>query len=154
KVAGMGMQFLDGGTAALTQRIADCLASTVPSEGPTEALSLRVLVVEDSSAYRTEIVAALRDAGHRVTTADDGLAGLGKAVKELPDVVLSDVNMPTMDGWQMLRILRSRPATRRIPVIFLTTLGSERDRLRGYEAGVDDYLAKPFERAELLARVL
>src|SRR5690606_29155635 len=98
KVAGMGMQFLDGGTAALTQRIADCLASTVPREGPTEALSLRVLLVEDSSAHRTEIVAALRDAGHRVTAADDGLAGLGKAVKELPDVVLSDVNMPTMDG--------------------------------------------------------
>lgn len=154
KVPGMGMQFIDADTSALSQRIADCLASTVEAEGSTDELSLRVLVVEDSSAYRAEIVGALREAGHRVSTADDGLAGLGKAVKELPDVVLSDVNMPTMDGWQMLRILRSRPATRRIPVIFLTTLGTERDRLRGYEAGVDDYLAKPFGRGELITRVL
>ena len=154
KVPGMGMQFHEADAGSLAQRIADCLASTVPPDGTTDHLSLRVLVVEDSSSYRTEIVSALRDAGHRVSTADDGLSGLGKALKEMPDVVLSDVNMPTMDGWQMLRILRSRPATRRIPVIFLTTLGSERDRLRGYEAGVDDYLAKPFERAELLQRVL
>lgn len=153
KVPGMGMQFVARDTTELARRIADHLASAVLDEQPSERAPLRVLVVEDSPSYRSAIVSALLEAGHRVSVAEDGLAGLGRALKELPDVVLSDVNMPTMDGWQMLRLLRARASTQRTPVIFLSTLGSERDRLRGYDAGVDDYIAKPFERDDLLARV-
>lgn len=153
KQPGMGVQFVQTDTAALAQRIADYLAAAIDTGAPAEQEPLRVLVIDDSISYRNEIATGLREAGHRVSTAEHGLAGLGKAIKELPDVVLSDVNMPVMDGWQLLRLLRARPATRRIPILFLTTLGSEQDRIRGYEAGVDDYIAKPFARDELLARV-
>ncbi|MCZ7685484.1 MAG: response regulator [Sandaracinaceae bacterium] len=112
-----------------------------------------MLIVEDSAIQRGRVEAALRGSGHRVTTAEHGLEALGKAIKDTPDVVLTDVNMPVMDGWQLLRLLRAREATRNVPVVFLTTLGSEQDRIRGYEAGVDDYMAKPFAGEELVARL-
>lgn len=155
---GMGMQFRDVDTEELGRRIAAYLSSSVePSPKPREEEKteepLHVLVVEDSAIQRGRVVGALRGAGHRVTTAEHGLEGLGKALKEPPDVVLTDVNMPVMDGWQLLRLLRAREATKNVPVVFLTTLGSEQDRLRGYEAGVDDYMAKPFLEEELVARV-
>jgi uncharacterized protein (TIGR02266 family) len=153
KPPGMGMQFLARETTELAQRIAAHLATAFEADAPGDRLSLRVLVVEDSPTYRDALVGALLAAGHRVSVAEDGLAGLGKALKERPDIVLSDVNMPTMDGWQMLRLLRARAATQRIPVVFLSTLGSERDRLRGYDAGVDDYIAKPFDADDLAVRI-
>jgi uncharacterized protein (TIGR02266 family) len=156
RAPGMGMQFHEHDTAELGRRIAAYLASSVPSEetpANEEVSALHVLVVEDSAAQRGRVVAALEAAGHRVTTAEHGLEALGKALKEPPDVVLTDVNMPVMDGWQLLRLLRARDVTRNVPVIFLTTLDSERDRIRGYEAGVDDYIAKPAADDELALRV-
>lgn len=153
KTPGMGMQFLDADTTELARRIAEYLAAALDASAAPQEEPLRVLVIDDSASYRNEIASALREAGHHVTIAENGLAGLGKAIKELPDLVLSDVNMPVMDGWQFLRLVRARAATQRIPIAFLTTLGSEQDRLRGYEAGVDDYIPKPFTRHELLARV-
>lgn len=154
---GMGMQFQEEDTAELGQRIAAYLSSSVGSEESTEPpewnASLHVLVVEDSASQRERIVATLEADGHRVTTAEHGLEGLGKALREPPDLVLTDVNMPVMDGWQLLRLLRARESTRNVPVVFLTTLGSDQDRIRGYEAGVDDYMAKPFTAEELVARV-
>src|SRR6185312_11067917 len=68
-------------------------------------------------------------------------------------LIVSDVNMPKMDGWQLLRLLRTKPQYATVPVLFTTTLSGEADRLRGYRLGVDDYLAKPFRVAELRARV-
>lgn len=154
---GMGMQFHEGEAAELGRRIAAYLSSSMeepPEDAPEEPdHRLRVLVVEDSALQRNRVVGALRRAGHHVATAEHGLAALGKALKDPPDVVLTDVNMPVMDGWQLLRLLRSRDGTRSVPVVFLTTLGSEQDRIRGYEAGVDDYMAKPFVDEELVARV-
>jgi len=153
---GMGMQFREEDTAELGRRIASFLASSVGAEehaAEDPGAGLDVLVVEDSASQRGRVVAALQAAGHRVTTAEHGLEGLGKALKDPPDVVLTDVNMPVMDGWQLLRLLRARESTRSVPVVFLTTLDSDRDRIRGYEAGVDDYIAKPFADEELCARV-
>jgi DNA-binding LytR/AlgR family response regulator len=75
------------------------------------------------------------------------------ALKEPPDVVLSDVNMPRMDGWQFLRMMRSRENLAGVPVIFLTTLSGEEERLKGYQLGVDDYVNKPYRSTELRARV-
>src|SRR5690606_15570882 len=69
------------------------------------------------------------------------------------DVILSDVNMPVMDGWQFLRMIRSRPSIASVPVVFLTTLGGEAERLKGYQLGVDDYIPKPFDNQELTLRV-
>lgn len=151
---GMGMQFRQEDADELGQRIAAHLSESVePDAPPPELEPLHVLVVEDSASQRKIVVDVLESAGHRVSTAEHGLAALGKALKDPPDVVLTDVNMPVMDGWQLLRLLRAREATQNVPVVFLTTLGSESDRLRGYEAGVDDYLAKPFAADELVARV-
>jgi uncharacterized protein (TIGR02266 family) len=151
---GMGMQFREEDTAELGRRIASFLSSSIGAEEPEDpGAALDVLVVEDSASQRGRVVAALEAAGHRVVTAEHGLEGLGKALKHPPDVVLTDVNMPVMDGWQLLRLLRARESTRSVPVVFLTTLDSDRDRIRGYEAGVDDYIAKPFADDELCARV-
>jgi uncharacterized protein (TIGR02266 family) len=154
---GMGMEFHEAETAELGRRIAAYLSSSAdePVTRETEELDapLHVLVVEDSALQRTRVAAALSRAGHRVSTAEHGLSALGQALKEPPDVVLTDVNMPMMDGWQLLRLLRAREATRNVPVVFLTTLATEQDRIRGYEAGVDDYMKKPFVDEELVARV-
>jgi response regulator RpfG family c-di-GMP phosphodiesterase len=68
-------------------------------------------------------------------------------------LLLTDITMPSMDGFQLLRLLRARPELRRMPVMFLTELASESDRLRGYELGVDDYVNKPFTAVELITRV-
>lgn len=151
---GMGMQFHAADTEELGLRIAQYLSSSV-DELVTESAEepLHVLVVEDSAIQRGRVVGALRASGHRVTTAEHGLEALGKALKDPPDAVLTDVNMPVMDGWQLLRLLRARETTKNVPIVFLTTLGSEQDRIRGYEAGVDDYISKPFAEEELVARV-
>jgi CheY-like chemotaxis protein len=81
------------------------------------------------------------------------MEALALCLKEPPDVILSDVTMPRMDGWQLLRLLRARPQLQAVPVIFLTTLSGEEERLRGYQLGVDDYVAKPCRSVELRARV-
>ncbi len=86
-------------------------------------------------------------------TAVDGFDGLALCLKEPPDLILSDVNMPRMDGWNLLRMVRARPSLASVPFVFLTTLGSEADRLRGYQLGVDDFIGKPFRGKELQARV-
>jgi len=147
---GLGISFTED-TAALGERIAAFFANT--HQGVTSPAAVHVLVAEDSATYRAQIEAALRAAGHRVTSVENGLTALGAAVREPPDLVLCDVNMPLMDGWQLVRILRERPTTREIPIVFLTTLGGDADRLRGYQLGVDDYLGKPFEPAGLAERL-
>jgi two-component system chemotaxis response regulator CheY len=151
---GMGMQFLELHAKQLARRIAAYVAASVDPEPTSGELSLlNVLVVEDSPVMRDKIANALGQAGMEVTLSENGLDGLGKAIKERPDIVLSDVNMPVMDGWQLLRLLRAREDTKNLPFMFLTTLDSDQDRIRGYETGVDDYMGKPFVDGELVARV-
>jgi DNA-binding response OmpR family regulator len=114
---------------------------------------LRVLVVDDDNSYREKAAQAMRDAGFEVVTAANGFEGLSAALKHQPSVILSDVTMPGMDGWQLLRMVRARPTLRKTPVLFLTDLQNDEQRLRGYALGVDDYVAKPFTSVELIARV-
>ena len=114
---------------------------------------VRVLVVDDSPRYRELAERTMREAGFEVITAINGLEGLSAALKHQPSIILTDITMPGMDGWQLLRMIRARPTLRRMPVIFLTDLTNEEQRLRGYELGVDDYVAKPFTEVELIARV-
>jgi CheY-like chemotaxis protein len=111
------------------------------------------LIVDDSPAQARLASEPFRARGDEVFVADDGLAGLGMALKHLPDIILSDVQMPKADGWQLLRMIRARKQLSRTPVIFLTTLGSEEDRLKGYRLGVDDYLEKPYSQEVLVAHV-
>jgi DNA-binding response OmpR family regulator len=112
-----------------------------------------VLVVEDDPAVRGVIRAVLEDAGFSVLEADDGVAALRLLHETAPAVVLLDVMMPGMDGFAVLRAIRQQGLAPGARVAMLTARVEERDYLRGWELGCDDYLAKPFEPAHLTRRV-
>jgi DNA-binding response OmpR family regulator len=111
----------------------------------------RVLIVEDELPMRRALEDCLASEGYRVITADNGASGLERALKEQPDLVLLDVMMPKLDGFSVCADLRR--LEKRMPVLMLTAKGFVADRVRGLDAGADDYLVKPFSSDELLARV-
>ena len=113
--------------------------------------SARILVAEDEFAMHNVLEDLLASQGYRVILAADGQQALEKAAAEKPDLILLDVMMPKIDGFSACAQLR-RNGTR-TPVLMLTARGQVGDRVSGLDAGADDYLAKPFSRAELLARV-
>ena len=110
----------------------------------------RILVVDDDDDIRKLLVELLQRAGHAVEQAPDGRAGLRALHASPPDLVLLDVSMPDLDGWQTLERIRDLSD---VPVIMLTARGQELERVRGLQAGADDYVTKPFGRQELVARV-
>ena len=112
----------------------------------------RVLLVDDNRDMR-EYVEKLLHGRFEVTTAENGRVALEKALAHPPDIVLSDVMMPEMDGFQLLKALREQTATSMVPVILLSARAGEEAQIGGMEAGADDYLTKPFSARELLARV-
>jgi cellulose synthase/poly-beta-1,6-N-acetylglucosamine synthase-like glycosyltransferase/DNA-binding response OmpR family regulator len=113
----------------------------------------QVLVVEDDDLTRRMIALTLERAGYDVTAVPDGLQALQSLREATPDLVLSDVNMPGLDGLGLLKELRADPALRNVPVVMLTAYGSTDDIVGAMNLGADDYLVKPFKAAELLARV-
>jgi DNA-binding response OmpR family regulator len=110
----------------------------------------RVLVVDDDEDIRSLVAELLRRAGLAVEEAPDGRAGLRAFHKASPDLVVLDVSMPELDGWQTLERIRDLSD---VPVLMLTARGAELERVRGLQGGADDYLVKPFGRQELVARV-
>ena len=114
----------------------------------------RILVIEDDPDIALSLRLKLeRDGGFEVVTAHDGAAGLKLALDRPPDLVLLDVNLPGMDGFEVCRHLRKEPATAATPVIMLTARIGESDRVAGLDLGADDYITKPFSPKEALARV-
>ncbi len=113
----------------------------------------RILLVDDEPGIRSAVQAYLIDEGFDVSTAIDGEDGFQKAKQILPDVVITDVMMPRSDGYELLKKLREDERLGGTPVIFLTAKGMTMDRTQGYQAGVDDYIAKPFDPDEMVARV-
>lgn len=111
----------------------------------------RILVVEDHAGLRAQIVAVLAEAGWRVEEASDGRLALQMALEEPPDVLLLDLGLPGLDGLAVCARLRQQ-ADRHIPVLMLTARDTLPDKGRGFAAGADDYLLKPFAREELLWR--
>lgn len=111
---------------------------------------MRLLVIEDDPALQRSLAASLREEGYAVDTASDGEDGLYKARSAAYDAIVLDVLMPKLNGWQVLAQLR--PAVR-TPVLMLTALDATPDRVRGLDHGADDYLGKPFDLDELLARL-
>lgn len=111
---------------------------------------MRILVVEDEPRLVRSLARALREAGYAVDTAEAGDDGLYKAETWDYDAIVLDVMLPRLDGWQLLERLRQRKAT---PVLMLTARDAARDRVRGLDTGADDYLVKPFDLTELLARL-
>lgn len=112
-----------------------------------------ILVVEDEAMLRREIAECLRYEDYDVITAKDGREGAELARRHLPDLILSDIMMPEVDGYGLLLALREEEATSRIPFIFLTARAEYTDIRRGMTFGADDYLVKPFETEDLLAAI-
>src|SRR5215471_21378152 len=110
----------------------------------------RVLVIDDDDDIRGLVVELLQRAGLRVDQAADGRAGLRAFHQSPADLILLDVSMPELDGWETLERIRDLSD---VPVMMLTARGAELERVRGLQAGADDYMVKPFGRQELIARV-
>ncbi len=112
-----------------------------------------ILVVEDDEFIARLLRVELADVGYDVQTAGDGVEALKIAFERCPDLILADVMMPNMDGFEMTRRLREDPRTEAVSIIMLTARGLAADRLQGLTLGADDYLVKPFDADELLARI-
>ncbi|HWI40050.1 MAG TPA: response regulator, partial [Verrucomicrobiae bacterium] len=110
-----------------------------------------ILIIEDSAVARAHLSDLLE--GYRLRMATDGPSGLAAAAEEPPDLILLDIHLPGMDGYDVCRRLKGEEGTRDIPVLFITSLGSGEERVQGFQAGGEDYIVKPFFPSELLARV-
>jgi len=119
----------------------------------SEERKFRILVVDDVPVNIQLQRAYLEAMGYDVLEAEDGLQALEIAHKEHPDLILLDVMMPNMNGFEVCQRLKGDPATQFIPVVMVTALNEVSDRIRGIEAGADDFISKPFNKLELLARV-
>ncbi len=113
--------------------------------------SRRVLVVDDEPNLLRAVEAVLRGDGFTVTVARSSKEALIAVARQLPDLIVSDIRMPGMDGFELARRLRSSKHTAIIPIVFLTAKDETEDRIEGFQAGVDMYLTKPFEPDELVA---
>jgi CheY-like chemotaxis protein len=118
-----------------------------------QGMAPHVLVADDDAWILRMVATVLEKRGYSVETAVDGEDALTRALAHPPDLLITDVMMPKMDGWSLVRQLRSHAELAMLPVIFLTALSSEDDRIRGFRLGADDYVTKPFRFEELDLRV-
>ncbi len=156
RAEGMGLEFLDVGDTPLADEIARYLAAAecdaVLPPAPA-GVSATVLVVDDDETQRDAIAQVVRDAGHHTVTAKNGMDALRKALADPPDLIVTDVYMPALDGWQFVRLARARPELANVPVMFVTGGISDEERLKGYQLGVCDFVTKSFVEEELGLRV-
>ena len=120
----------------------------IPAEGRR-----KIVVADDDPIVLKFLEALLTDAGYSVVTAEDGEKTLNRVREGKPDLIILDLVMPYHDGFEITRTVRQSPATRHVPIIVLSMKDKESDVLRCFELGVDDYIRKPFNALELLARV-
>src|SRR5437899_10335470 len=113
-------------------------------------MSQKIFVIEDEEGIVHLLKLYLRDAGYDVTAAYDGADGLALHAREHPDLVILDIMLPALDGFEVCRRIRSWSRT---PILMLTARGDEEDRIAGLDLGADDYLVKPFSPRELVSRV-
>lgn len=112
-----------------------------------------LLIIDDNLTARETLKALLFDSGYDILTADSGKTGLAKAIEKLPDVILLDVMMPEMDGYEVTRQIRKDPKLSEVPIIMITALDDRYSRLMGLKAGADDFLSKPYDSMELEIRL-
>ena len=132
------------------QRIS--LAETILTEDNNEQDQTTLLIIDDNAELR-QFLSLRLSATYRIIQAQDGEEGFRLACEELPDLIVSDVMMPKLTGYELTKKLKSIPATRSIPVILLTARASKRETVEGFASGADDYLTKPFDTSELIMRV-
>lgn len=113
----------------------------------------KLLIIEDNLAVRENIAEILMLANYNVLTAEDGIRGAGLALAWHPDLILCDILMPGMNGYEILHLLHSKEELRHIQFIFLTALAEPAEMIKGIELGADDYITKPFTEDELLEAV-
>jgi twitching motility two-component system response regulator PilH len=111
----------------------------------------RILIVDDSPSQLLGMTRIVEKLGHEVFTAEDGAAGVAAAKKEIPDLVLMDVVMPNLNGFQATRFISKDPTTAHIPVVLVTTKDQETDKVWGMRQGAKAYITKPFEEEQLAA---
>jgi DNA-binding NarL/FixJ family response regulator len=116
-------------------------------------MSKRLLVVDDEPNLLRAVTACLKAENYEVSTARSGHEALLQLAESVPDLVISDIRMPGMDGYKLARQLRGSPRTALVPIVFLTAKDETADRVEGFRAGIDAYLTKPFEPDELIAVV-
>lgn len=116
-------------------------------------VSPRLLLVDDEPGLREAVQAYLEDSNFIVDVAENAKLGWELLQQNLPDLVITDIMMPEVDGYQFLKQMRSDPKFKALPVVFLTAKGMKSDRIQGYQAGCDAYLSKPFDPEELVAIV-
>lgn len=134
-------------------------ASPAPKAAPTPAADKRKILIIDDDAFISGMYATrLMNDGYIVVTALDGVAGIEAASKERPDVILCDVLMPKLDGFETLKKLKENPALKSIPVMMLTSMGQKEDVARGLEMGAADYLVKtntlPIDASDKIKKLL
>ncbi|MCA9657484.1 MAG: response regulator [Myxococcales bacterium] len=113
----------------------------------------RILVVDDEQSLRRLIDRYLTMQGYDVVCASDGNEALAEVERRVPDLIITDVMMPNLDGWDLVQKLRTKADLLFVPIIYVTALGAGKDRIRGFRFGADDYVTKPFELEELELRV-
>jgi len=144
----------------IAERMDDLMAEAKKGQAPPKPVEpvgegngrLKVLVAEDDG----QTLSAIRDVfsdTYQILSAMDGVEALTKAIAEKPELILLDVRLPTLDGFQVCRSLRDNPITVDVPIIMITALADLTDKINGIEAGADDYITKPFALKELEARM-
>lgn len=138
--------------------VSPCRAKQPPEDHPrtpanVEFQMAKILVIDDSKLITHIAKAILTKRGHQVLVAHDGQKGFSMAKAQCPDLILLDLLMPLMDGYEACKRLKADPVTRDIPVIMVTSKAESADKVRGLETGAVDYVTKPFDAAELIARV-
>ena len=113
-------------------------------------LMKKILVIDDNLDIRENSIEILELSGYHVFGAADGQAGIDLAIREIPDIIICDIMMPLIDGYEVLQRLRNHSQTAHIPFVFLTARSEKRDIQNGMDLGADGYLVKPFEDFELL----
>lgn len=112
-------------------------------------MTFKILAVDDEPSISKLVAHTLASRGYEVVTANDGPTAISMAATEKPDLIVLDVMMPRMDGWEVRKRLKADPATKDIPIVFLTAVGQFESQLAALESGSEDYVTKPFDPAEL-----
>ena len=146
-------QIADQLAAIQEEEISVVVPTQAPPPLPDPKRQLKVLVVDDETDVRDSIDEFLQDNNYAVCEAGDGEEALAKTFTEKPDLILLDLRLPKVDGYQVCQTLKGNPITSSIPIIMITALNATPQKVKGIEYGADDYISKPFDLDELLARI-